>query len=245
MDLHVHRYGTPQAPRMLLLHGMTEDGTTWPDLVERWGAVWDLLAVDLRGHGRSPRLTQDERPRATEVMLDDVVALLDEQPAPVVLLGHSLGGNLALRAALRRPGAVRALVLEDPTSPLDPSDTERFVAGNLAFLDAMADRDGQVERMRAQTRWSHAEIDAWADSKARVDREAVTGGLAVRGEWDALWDTIGVPTLVVVPPGPTMSPAAPRSPLVRRVVVPGAGHCVRRDEPEAFCSAVEDFLAAL
>ena len=245
MDLTTHRYGDPSRPPMVLLHGMTEDGTTWPDLVERWGAAWDLLAVDLRGHGRSPRFAPAERPRATEIMLDDVVALLDAQPAPVVLVGHSLGGNLALRAALQRPAAVRALVLEDPASPLGPDDVPRFVAGTLAFLDAMADRDGEVARMRAETTWSRAEIDAWADSKARVDRDAVTGGLGARGEWDRLWDDVAVPTLVLVPEGPTMSPATPGSPHVQRVVVAGAGHCVRRDRPEAFHRAVEEFLAAL
>lgn len=244
MDLHIHRLGTPHAPRMVLLHGMTEDGTSWPDLVARWGGAWDVLSVDLRGHGSSPRFTTEDVPRATEVMLEDVVALLAGQPEPVVLVGHSLGGNLALRAALAHPGRVRALVLEDPTSPLDPADHARFVDGTLAFLDTMAHPDAEVRRMRAETPWSHAEIDAWAASKARVDRRAVTG-LGVRGEWDRLWDDVAVPTLVLVPEGPSMSPSAPGSPHVTRVVVPGAGHCVRRDRPEVFYPAVEAFLGAL
>lgn len=244
--LVAHRFGNPDAPRMVLLHGMTEDGTTWPDLVARWAGTWDIYAVDLRGHGRSPRFGPEERVRAADVMLEDVVDLLDAQDSPVVLVGHSLGGNLALRAAIARPDAVRALVLEDPSSPFEPDDdVDAFVTGTLTFLDSLADRSGQVRRMQQETSWSDAEIEAWADSKPRVDRDAIGRGIGAGGDWLVLWRDVAVPTLVLVPEGPTMSPADPGSPTVRRVVVPGAGHCVRRDQPEQFYGAVEGFLAGL
>lgn len=245
MELFTHRSGNPGGPRMLLLHGFTEDGTTWPDLVERWHGAWDLVGVDLRGHGRSPRFAPDEVARASEVMLDDVIELLAQQPEPVVLLGHSLGGNLALRAACRLPDRVRALVLEDPSSPFGPDDdVSGFVTGTLEFLDSFADRDGEIARMRRATTWSLAEIDAWADSKPRVDRSAVGRGIGAGGDWPALWRDVAVPTLLVVPPGPTMAPLDHGNPRVSRVVVPGAGHCVRRDRPEEFFTAVEEFLGA-
>lgn len=243
MNLVTHRSGSPAGPRMLLLHGFTEDGTTWPDLVARWGGTWDLVAVDLRGHGVSPRFAPEDVPCASDVMLDDVLELLAEQEEPLVLLGHSLGGNLALRAASAIPERVRALVLEDPASPFGPDDdVDAFVTGTLAFLDSLADRDGEVARMRRETTWSDAEIEAWADSKRRVDRAAVGPGIGAGGDWPALWRTVEVPTLLLVPPGPTMAPTDHGNPHVRRVVVDGAGHCVRRDRPEAFFAAVEDFL---
>ena len=87
----------------MLLHGLTEAGTTWPDLVGHWGDDWHALAPDLRGHGQSPRFTEDQLGAAPEVPLADVVTVLEAQPEPVALVGHSLGGLLALRAAIARP----------------------------------------------------------------------------------------------------------------------------------------------
>ena len=61
--------------------GLTEAGTTWPDLVGHWGDNWHVLAPDLRGHGQSPRFTEDEVAPAPEVLLADVITVVDAQPA--------------------------------------------------------------------------------------------------------------------------------------------------------------------
>lgn len=250
--LTVHRFGPshPGVRTVLLLHGLTEAGTTWPDLVERWGGSDRIVAPDLRGHGESPRFAPHELDRAPELMLEDVLALLDAEPEPVVLLGHSLGGNLALVAALTRPDRVRALVLEDPASPGDEPVGD-IVAENEAFLDSMAtaaDRAAQVERMLEESSWTRAEIEAWAACKPQVDRRYIHDGLRLLApSWVESFQALAVPTLLVVPDPAPMAPPpeAVTNPLVRRAVITGAGHCVRRDQPEAFFAAVEEFLCAL
>ena len=117
LPLTIHRYGSSTARTVVLVHGLTEAGTTWPDLVGHWGDDWQVLAPDLRGHGRSPRFTENELDAAPEVLLADLLTVVDAQPEQVALIGHSLGGLLALRAAIARPDRVRALVLEDPAQP--------------------------------------------------------------------------------------------------------------------------------
>jgi pimeloyl-ACP methyl ester carboxylesterase len=246
MPLTIHQYGSLNARTVVLVHGLTEAGTTWPDLVGHWGDNWHVLAPDLRGHGQSPRFTKVELATAPEVLLADVVTILDAQPNPVALIGHSLGGLLALRAAVARPDKVWALVLEDPAQP-DAGRTPDpgFVAQNEDFLDAMADQVGQVARMLRESSWSRAEIEAWAACKPLVDRAYVRDGTYLGdGAWEELFNALVVPTLLLVP---TDAPMAPRqealhNDLVRTVVVPGAGHCVRRDQPARYLRAVDAFL---
>ena len=247
MPLTIHRYGSSSARPVVLVHGLTEAGTAWPDLVGHWGDDWQILAPDLRGHGQSPRFTEDELTTATEVLLADVLAVVDAQPEPVALVGHSLGGLLALRAAVARPDRVWALVLEDPARPTGGrTPNPRFVAENEAFLDAMADQDGQVARMLRESSWSRAEIEAWAECKPLVDRAYVRDGLYLGDDaWEEHFNALHMPTLLLVPPDSLMAPrqTALRNDLVRTVVVPGAGHCLRRDQPARYFEAVDTFLA--
>jgi pimeloyl-ACP methyl ester carboxylesterase len=248
--LTIHRYGDPCAPPVVLVHGLTEAGTAWPDLVSRWGARWDLHAPDLRGHGLSPRFTESELADAVAVLLRDVVALVDAVVEPVALVGHSLGGLLALRTALARPEKVWAVVLEDPARPAAGGPDPEFVAANEAFLDSMSDVDrhpARVELMLAETTWSRSEVEAWAACKPAVDREYVRRGLSLGGPaWEELFNELTVPTLLVVPPTSEMAPRPElvHNPLVRTVVVPDSGHCVRRDQPDRYHQAVDAFLAA-
>lgn len=248
LALAIHRHGDPQAPAVLLLHGLSEAGTNWPDLVTRWGDRWSILAADLRGHGRSPRFTQEQLAAPADVMLADVLAVVDAQADPVAIVGHSLGGLLALRAALARPRRVWALVLEDPARP-SPWGGPNLALGAevLELLTATdEDRSAEVARMHRETAWSDAEIKAWADGHPLVDREFVRRGLDLGDPaWEEAFEALAVPTLLVRPADSSMAPhmSRIRNPLVREVVVEGAGHCVRRDRPDAYHGAVDAFLA--
>ena len=246
--LTVHRSGDPDAPTVVLLHGVTDSGTTWPDLLAHWGDRYDVHAPDLRGHGTSPRFTPAQMAYAPEVLVAAVVALLDALPGPVALVGHSLGGVTALRTALVRPEKVRALVVEDPARPTGRRAPEPdFVAGLLGqTLQVIADREAEVERQRRGTPWSETEIQAWADTRGLVDQEYLQHGLFLGdAAWEEAFGALTVPTLLVLP---EEAPMAPRpdgfdNPLVRTAVVPGAGHCVRRDQPDAYHALVDGFLA--
>ncbi|WP_434081393.1 alpha/beta fold hydrolase [Sanguibacter sp. Z1732] len=161
---------------MVLLHGVTDAGTAWPDLVSHWQERWDIHSPDLRGHGRSPRFAEDQLDAAPDVMLDDVLAVLEHIGEPVALIGHSLGGFLALRAALARPRYIAALVLEDPARPSGSTPDPQFVAANEALLDSMVDPGTQIERMLRETPWTRTEVEAWAACKPLVDRRYIARG---------------------------------------------------------------------
>jgi pimeloyl-ACP methyl ester carboxylesterase len=109
MRLHTVRDGAGSPP-IVFVHGLGTSAATWARCMARLRDRHEVVAVDLLGHGASP-VPEDPaeytRDRALED-LDEVLASLD---APAVLVGHSLGGYLALAHAATRPGAVAGIVV--------------------------------------------------------------------------------------------------------------------------------------
>jgi pimeloyl-ACP methyl ester carboxylesterase len=100
-------------PAVVLLHGLASNLTRFTEFVELTSldVRHELLRMDLRGHGAS----LSRRPISHEVWSDDLVALLDARwHADAVLVGHSLGAQVALHCAARHPARIRGLVLIDP-----------------------------------------------------------------------------------------------------------------------------------
>ena len=91
--------------------------------------------------------------------------------------------------------------------------------------------------MLRDSSWSRAEIEAWAACKPLVDRAYVRDGLYFGDDaWEELFDALRMPTLLLVPSDAPMAPRqeALHNDLVRTVVVRGACHCVRRDQPALY-----------
>lgn len=103
----------PVAPPVVLLHGLASNASRWAEFAAASGltARHDLLRVDLRGHGDSPTLGRI----GLETWGGDLLALLDALRAPAgILVGHSLGAQVAMHLAAAAPRRVAALVLIDP-----------------------------------------------------------------------------------------------------------------------------------
>ncbi len=110
--LHVVRRGS--GPPIVFIHGMGTSSATWQRCMELLEDRFSVVAPDLLGHGGSP-VPDDPgeytRDRALDD-LDDVLAdIAVDVDTPAVLVGHSLGGYLALAHAATRPGVVRGVVV--------------------------------------------------------------------------------------------------------------------------------------
>lgn len=129
------RTGTPRRT-LVLLHGLASNMTRWSEFVATTSLArnWDLLRLDLRGHGGSVCRTRTNM----EVWSDDVAELLRaEGAARAVLVGHCLGANLALRFAARHPELVAGLVLIEPMFRQCLSGRMRTVAALRPLLSAL------------------------------------------------------------------------------------------------------------
>jgi 2-succinyl-6-hydroxy-2,4-cyclohexadiene-1-carboxylate synthase len=241
------------ADRFVLAHGFTQTARSWRDLerlLRERVAGAETVAVDLPGHGDAPPPPDSDLWTAADRLVD--------AGGPGTYVGYSMGGRVALHAALARPGEVRALVLIGATAGIDdPAEREsRRIAD-----EALADR---IEAIGVE-----AFIDEWLanplfdgltpDTALREDRLRNTpGGLAASlratgtGRQSPLWDRldeIDVPVLVLAGEHDAKFRAlgdrlASMIPAATFEVVADAGHCVHLEQPEATADAVARWVRA-
>lgn len=155
-----------------------------------------ILAIDLRGHGRSALWSNPGEPHSWYHHRDDVLALLPQvADHPVVIAGHSMGGATALLTAAARPDLVRALALFDPVVPSPEALALKRAGGltNPMAESALRRRNHFTSREDAFGRFVGRGIFAtWPDSAVRDYlsdglRPAAQGGLELSctPEWEA------------------------------------------------------------
>ncbi len=238
---------------LLLLHPFPFDRRIWAPQAGDLGDTATVIAVDLPGFGGSPAAEPD-----LDLWADRVDALLDDLVGehPVVALGLSMGGYVALRLAARHPARVEALVLADTRAGADTAE------GRAARDRAIAAvREGGVEALAGELLPRLLSPDADPGLVDRVrrlmldqDPEAVAGALrAMRDRPDStpVLEAFEGPSLVMVGTRDVLTPPAEAEAMARRlraswlVRIPGAGHLANVEAPAEFTAAVTAFLRAL
>lgn len=102
--------GPDNGPALLLLHGFTNRWQVFDAVLPALNNHWQVNAYDHSGHGKSARL---DKPYSAATFYYDAEFALMQLRTPAVLLGHSMGGSLALHLAQNHPGRVRAVVTGD------------------------------------------------------------------------------------------------------------------------------------
>jgi pimeloyl-ACP methyl ester carboxylesterase len=134
MSLELHAETTGQGAPVLLLHGLFGSATNWRSIARALGDRHAVHALDLRNHGASPWAdTMDYRE-----MADDVRAFLDRHGIDqAAVLGHSMGGKVAMALALTQPERVRCLIVAD-IAPVAYADSLSPFADAMRGIDLMS-----------------------------------------------------------------------------------------------------------
>lgn len=109
-------YGSARGEPLVMLHGGAWRWQAFLSLIPALGRRWHVHALDLRGNGRSGWTRGAYR---LEDFAQDNVQFVRRLPAPAVLVGHSIGGVIALMVAARCPDKVKAVIIEDSPLTLD------------------------------------------------------------------------------------------------------------------------------
>jgi lipase len=159
-DLHVHRFGPAGPVRMLALHGLTGHGQRWQQLGDQLPEI-TIAAPDLLGHGRSSW----SAPWTIDANVAALASLLDEvAEEPVLIVGHSFGGGLAMNLAAARPDLVAGLLLLDPAVGLDGGWMREIAEAMFSSPDYPDAAEARMEK--AHGSWSDVDpavLDAELD----------------------------------------------------------------------------------
>jgi len=160
-DLRTYRYGPPGPTRVLAFHGLTGHGKRWQTLATHYLADVTVVAPDLIGHGRSSW----DAPWTIDANVAALAALLDADGGrPVVAVGHSFGGAIALNLAAARPDLVAALVLLDPAIGLNGNSMRKVADQMLASPDHTDREEARADKVSGSWRdVPDAELEAELD----------------------------------------------------------------------------------
>jgi esterase len=254
MKLSATTYGVPgERPPLVIAHGLFGSARNWGAIAKRLAADRQVVAVDMRNHGDSPRSEVNDYP----AMAADLAETIASAGGRADLLGHSMGGKAAMVLALTDPAPLRRLIVAD-MAPVAYDRTQ------LPYVRAM-------EAVDLSTVTRRSDVDAAL--AAEVPEPAVRAFLAqsvALGPEGASWK-LNLPVLGAEMPkimswpelagtydGPTLFLAGGASDYARGDALPriralfpsarietleGAGHWLHADAPAAFVAAVQAFLA--
>ncbi len=214
----------------MFLHHFAGSARTWRPVIDRLADRYRCVAPDLRGFGGSDAPAQGY---AVRDYADDVAGLVATmQLEAYVLVGHSMGGKIALALAARQPRGLTALVLVAPSPPTpEPMSADARISQVRAHGDRAAAHD--TVRRITRTPLSTMVVEQLVDDSVRSAPQAWRAWLEHGSQEDisAAMPSITVPTSVVAGgDDPVIPPALLRRELLAHlpgammIVVPSVGH---------------------
>jgi pimeloyl-ACP methyl ester carboxylesterase len=256
-------------PAILLVHGITSSSRTWRQVIPGLAGDFDVIAPDLLGHGRSGKPRGDYSLGAYASGLRDLLAILGVERVTVV--GHSLGGGIAMQFAYQFPEMLERLVLVD-SGGLGEEVSLALRAATLPGAEvvlpllfspvtrsvgrAVGRALGRLGlRASANTRGLVEGVDSLGNAEARrafvhTARSVIDPAGQRVDARDRLYLSRDVPTMLVWGQNDRIIPLAHGErahelmPHSRLEVFPRAGHFPFNDDPERFVEVLSDFIAS-
>lgn len=258
LKLHYQDYGTAGKTPMLCVHGGAASGHWFDFVAPDFNADHHVLSIDQRGHGDSAWApTPDYTYERYAADLDEFAAKLDLRD--FVLIGHSMGGAVALTYAALHPGRVARLVIVDTTLHMTPERIAKLREVGTRPGRTYATREEFISRFRLRPADSSAVPEVLRHLANHAAQQKPDGSwghkfdrdvYAVRESVDGLphWNHIRIPALLVKGErSPRITPeivaeVTRRCPQIEFAEVAGADHHVTLDNPAGFTRAVNAFL---
>ena len=242
---------TAAQPTIVFLHGFAESREVWTDFTRPFPDTYRLLAPNLLGHGTSLAPVPDF---SMEAQARYVIEHLGRRNAtePVLLVGHSMGGYVALALAQRYPERVAGLALINSSAYADTDEKRQAREKNISFVE----RHGVNKFMESFVRplFAPANRDRLPEARALLEDigkatpvatlAGALRGMAARPDRTAVLRTARFPVLIVAGKHDVAVPLAdsvaqaPLAPVGTGLFLEGSGHLSYLEQPEATRRAV-------
>ena len=255
LNFTIFKATAPQdKPPLLIAHGLFGSGRNWGVIARRLADSRDVITVDMRNHGDSPRAPSQSYPE----MADDLAQVIVAHGGTADVLGHSMGGKTAMVLALTEGALVRRLVVADIAPVAYAHDQNQNIAAmaglDLTGLTSRADADQRLAKtiadpaLRAfflQSLDLRATPPGWRLNLAVLAREApaIVGWPGTQGQYDgrALFLSGAQSSYVLPAHRALILRQFPKAYFAR---IPGAGHWLHAEKPREFEETVRIFLNA-
>jgi pimeloyl-ACP methyl ester carboxylesterase/CRP-like cAMP-binding protein len=266
-QIYVEEHGPPTAPLAVLIHGWSSSSFTWAPMLPDLSRRYHCIAIDLPGFGQSPDPT---RKPSIAWYADLIAALITRfgHERPALVLGHSMGGQIAATLALRYPALVEQLVLLNPSlsgrlssrvnlllSPHVYAERFRFLEWllhilaktRLDYTDWLLKPSNFAERaLISEADYGRIRADARRRGQGRT--RAICYNAMRAGDLRGRLAQIEAPTLVLwgaeddVVPLRDAGLVAREWPKADLRIIPNAGHWPQFEQPEATHRHIAHFL---
>lgn len=240
MTLYSVTHGAGDPP-FVLVHGWTCDHSSMAPLARAFSATHRCISVDLLGHGASPAST-DYR---IETQAKALCAML---PANAVIIGHSMGAQVAIEAALQTPGKISAIVLLDPAQIIPIEKSRAYGEGLRRHMDERAPRDVLAAFVGGQD----VMVSDPDERAACLAQMLTTSESVIRLAWHAIVDwqgeaklaAVACPTLAIAIDKPVnrLVDLAKANKRVMTGQVVGSGHSLQFEVMDQVKPMIERFL---
>ena len=259
--IHVKIQGDRSLPTLVCLHGFTGTSSTWKDLFEHFRGKYNVVAIDLTGHGRTTSPIDAIRYTMVE-QVADLEALFNEMALTnFTLIGYSMGGRIAIAYTHTYPHRVASLILESASPGLksEQARIERKAAdaqlakqiqaeGILAFVDFWQEVP-LFNSQKKMPRTKQVEV-----RKERLSQDTVglansllgIGTGSQRSYWDDL-SMIHIPVLLLTGEIDKKFVNIAREmkevfPQAEHITVKDTGHAIHVEKPTVFATMVEEHM---
>ncbi len=264
LSFHYVEWGTPAAPPLLCLHGITQTAHSWDEVAADLSSHYRVLCFDQRGHGDSDWAPDGDYTRQTQAA--DLDAITDTLGlSRFILAGMSMGGINSITFTVRHPQKVRAVIIVDVSPEIQVKGVEHIrnfiqAPDELDSFEEFVERAHQfnprrsLDNIRSRLSYNLKRLPngkwTWKYDKALRSGERSFQASTLLNLWDDV-RAIRCSTLIIKggesdilseESAVKLQQAIPAS---RLAVVPGAGHSVMGDNPAAFVAAVRSFLGGL
>nr|WP_298415564.1 alpha/beta fold hydrolase [uncultured Halomonas sp.] len=238
---------------LIVMHGLFGSADNWRSHVKQWQQKRRVITVDLRNHGRSPHAEE----MGYAVMAQDVIALLDKlEIERCDLLGHSMGGKVAITVARLAPERLSSLIVADIAPVAYGHDHESVFAALRRVVEGEPTSRKEADALMAEAVETPAVRMFLATNLVRGDDDVMRLRVGLDEIEAAYEDIIAEPAGEGVYEGPTLVLRGANSGYVSDKLLPqlkevlpqaeietlDAGHWLHAEVPEAFRRAVNEFL---